>query len=848
MPHPGDNSAAAPPPQRQPSRSVDELPTSPSRRRYIENARARSPRGAGHPGVLPPPTVDSARITLVSPPAVDERSMSPPVPAPPAAPVAAAPAAGAPASPAAAKAFEAKTSGTSTGALHSPQEPGAPPAGPASTYRSYSVPRSRSGSDVGGLGSLLPVASLLRAARSQSPVPVAHRTQAAAAETPAPAVAATPRTEPQVKPPPRRQSPPAPSRPGATPAASAAPSPLPVAAHASEILAPLPLPLQRLPEAAGGAPWRAALQEASTGLMAQAQELLRLAGGEAAPQGRGGTPRRCGPSHALSSKMWSPPPIPKERPARGAAAGKADVVGTAWDSPRSACPSRAPVERSPSAEPPAAPPRELLARLEALERENYDLRRERRNQRIDVSALSESLRATRRELRRMKAALADHRTAASDMKRSMVFMQDGIVRDISDAVLAAREDAYEQGAAYFRGLYQAAERERRALHHQVQQLLGAVRVVARVRPLLPHEPGPAAPRLPPPADPRRPTGDTVVMQRGAAGQKLHFTFDAVFGPDATQDDLFTEVADVATSCLDGHGCCVLAYGQTGSGKTHTMLGDGGVTLAVLSDIFTGMKEREAGGGYEYKFYVSVVEVYNDSVTDLLAAAREPPHRVASTSGSSHVSLKDVDLEEIEVTHGEQDLLDVLFIGEDARVVGESNHNARSTRSHLIVRGRVAGTDRISGRAIDGRVMLADLAGSERLQTSTVHRGSSVTQSISKATLRETQYINKSLSALGDVVQALAAGAAHVPYRNARLTHFLHPCLKKGSKVVVIANVSPSAAVASETICTLQFAARARAVLLGEARGTARGLERPRSRGLSTEAGVRRSRSAPHLPR
>ena len=137
-------------------------------------------------------------------------------------------------------------------------------------------------------------------------------------------------------------------------------------------------------------------------------------------------------------------------------------------------------------------------------------------------------------------------------------------------------------------------------------------------------------------------------------------------------------------------------------------------------------------------------------------------------------------------------------------------NERSSRSHSVVTVYVSSADVAAGRVARGRLHLIDLAGSERVARS-------------EATgdrLKEAQHINKSLSALGDVIAALLEKRAHVPYRNSQLTRLLSDSLGGNSKVVLLAHVSPESASLPETSSTLLFAQRCSQVELGKAKANA----------------------------
>lgn len=117
------------------------------------------------------------------------------------------------------------------------------------------------------------------------------------------------------------------------------------------------------------------------------------------------------------------------------------------------------------------------------------------------------------------------------------------------------------------------------------------------------------------------------------------------------------------------------------------------------------------------------------------------------------------------------------------------------------------TDSLTGGTTVGKLTLCDLAGSERIGKSEVQGQA----------LKEAQAINKSLSCLGDVIAALGAKQGHVPYRNSKLTHVLQDSLGGNSKTLMFVNCSPAAVNCSESVCSLQFASRAKSVELVSAR-------------------------------
>ncbi|KAK9846394.1 hypothetical protein WJX81_002948 [Elliptochloris bilobata] len=353
---------------------------------------------------------------------------------------------------------------------------------------------------------------------------------------------------------------------------------------------------------------------------------------------------------------------------------------------------------------------------------------------------------------------------------------------------------------------------RRALHNQLIDLKGAIRVFARVRPLGPGEAqaaGSAAPAVRVDA-----AVGAVEVAFGRVGgiakdgslstskRLQRFTFDASFGGAAPQAAVYAEVAPVVTSVLDAYNVCIFAYGQTGSGKTHTMEGpegDRGVAFLTLADLFRIAAARRVEADFE-------ISVYNEHLYDLLgepcADGGRPRLEVHLGPGGAAVP----GLTEAPAGSAEEAWA-LLCRGAAARACAETKANARSSRSHCLLRVAVSSRSRITGDVAKARLWLVDLAGSERLSRS---------EAVGER-LAEAQAINRSLSALGDCIHALATRAAHVPFRATKLTSVLADSLSGDSKTVMLVAASPAAADAAETACSLAFAARVRGVELGAAR-------------------------------
>ncbi|KAL0738688.1 hypothetical protein Bca4012_014898 [Brassica carinata] len=311
------------------------------------------------------------------------------------------------------------------------------------------------------------------------------------------------------------------------------------------------------------------------------------------------------------------------------------------------------------------------------------------------------------------------------------------------------------GLAYAATGYKRVLEENRKLYNLVQDLKGNIRVYCRVRPFMPGQPTSLS------TVENIEEGTITIRVPSKYGKEGHkpFMFNKVFGPSATQEEVFSDMQPLVRSVLDGYNVCIFAYGQTGSGPkqlTEESLGVNYRALADLNNSHNGINVPEA----------NLVPV-------------------SSTA----------------------DVIQLMDVGQLNRAVSSTAMNDRSSRSHSCVTVHVQGRDLTSGAILHGSMHLVDLAGSERVDKSEV----------TGDRLKEAQHINKSLSALGDVISSLSQKNAHVPYRNSKLTQLLQDSLGGSAKTLMFVHVSPEAETVGETISTLKFAERVGSVELGAAR-------------------------------
>ncbi|CAI0551273.1 unnamed protein product [Linum tenue] len=345
--------------------------------------------------------------------------------------------------------------------------------------------------------------------------------------------------------------------------------------------------------------------------------------------------------------------------------------------------------------------------------------------------------------------------------------------------------------------------ERKRLYNEVIELKGNIRVFCRCRPLNQAEVEKGCNNV---AE-FDSCQENELHVLAADSSKKPFKFDHVFRPDDNQEAVFAETKPIVTSVLDGYNVCIFAYGQTGTGKTFTMEGTPehrGVNYRTLEELFRVSEERM--GFMKYELFVSMLEVYNEKLRDLLVVNPSEISKRLEIKQAADGTQEVPGLVESHVSSTEE-VWKILQSGNCIRSVGSTSANEQSSRSHCLLRVTVKGESLIDGQKTKSHLWLVDLAGSERVGKIEVEG----------ERLKESQFINKSLSALGDVISALASKSSHIPYRNSKLTHMLQNSLGEDCKTLMFVQISPSSADLGETLCSLNFATRVRGVETGPAR-------------------------------
>ncbi|KAL1637621.1 hypothetical protein SLS58_009294 [Diplodia intermedia] len=341
--------------------------------------------------------------------------------------------------------------------------------------------------------------------------------------------------------------------------------------------------------------------------------------------------------------------------------------------------------------------------------------------------------------------------------------------------------------------------------------------------------------------------DTTIAVDSQQGKKL-FVFDRVFGESVDQAGVWEYLSESVNAFVQGYNVSILAYGQSGAGKSYTMgtsgpqqqaneeaMGHSAPIAAGSSGLraptrystmgLPGAGAKSAEKNWQLK--ASYVEIYNEQLRDLLVPADVPQHERAQVtiredpkgriilSGLQQMTINSID-----------DLLHALNFGSSIRQTDATAINSQSSRSHAVfslnlvqkksksATGQLSVQDKrrsmpleaMSGSdswvTVDSKLHFVDLAGSERLKN-TGAEGARAREGIS---------INAGLASLGKVISQLSQrSGSHVSYRDSKLTRLLQDSLGGNAITYMVACVNPAEFHLSETLNTVQYAQRARAI-------------------------------------
>eukprot|EP00210_Caulerpa_lentillifera_P004934 g4708.t1 len=345
---------------------------------------------------------------------------------------------------------------------------------------------------------------------------------------------------------------------------------------------------------------------------------------------------------------------------------------------------------------------------------------------------------------------------------------------------------------------------RKKAYNLIRELKGNIRVIARIRP-------------PPTKDTQEQDISaklhdeyTICLSTEAIGASSshrtvgallkRYEFDACFGPQATQEEVYSETSQLIQSALDGYNVCIFCYGQTGSGKTHTLTGSGnceGIIPLFMRDLFNSDTELE-----KTSISVYMLELYQEDLLDLLSMSNDTRDKL-SIRVDSESGLVTVKGAEIRCAGSSAELKGIFEEGLKRRKTATTQSNAESSRSHLIFTVLLERLNVITRATTKSKITFVDLAGSERIFKSGAINDNQ--------RLNEAKAINKSLSALGDVISALTTKESFIPYRNHKLTELMRDSLGGNAKTLMIVNISSLKSDAKETLNTLDYAQRVKQV-------------------------------------
>eukprot|EP01063_Lacrimia_lanifica_P003698 TRINITY_DN119_c0_g2_i1.p1 TRINITY_DN119_c0_g2~~TRINITY_DN119_c0_g2_i1.p1 ORF type:complete len:1452 (+),score=588.59 TRINITY_DN119_c0_g2_i1:77-4432(+) len=337
-----------------------------------------------------------------------------------------------------------------------------------------------------------------------------------------------------------------------------------------------------------------------------------------------------------------------------------------------------------------------------------------------------------------------------------------------------------------------------------------VKVAVRVRPLWAKEE----------MDQALPCTKVIDSQQLLLGKDRAFTFDTVFGAGAQQADVYEGVAaPLMEQFFHGINCTVLAYGQTGAGKTYTMgtgdltgilPDDEGIVPRVVAHLFSTLEKKKKaaeakGGTLTFKCKLSFIEIYNESLRDLLRPSTTAKNLQIREDTNGGIVVNGAHEELVERP---EEAFNQLDNGIFSRTTGATMMNGCSSRSHSILtfvleQHLFASLDANPDVTV-AKLHLVDLAGSERNKK---------TQAVGQR-FKEAVSINTGLLALGNVISILGEASktekkTHVPYRDSKLTRLLQDSLGGNASTLIIACVSPADTNFEETLNTLKYANRAK---------------------------------------
>ncbi|KOM32029.1 hypothetical protein LR48_Vigan01g158500 [Vigna angularis] len=443
----------------------------------------------------------------------------------------------------------------------------------------------------------------------------------------------------------------------------------------------------------------------------------------------------------------------------------------------------------------------LEQNLSALEKRNageisslqWKLEQERKVVKSEANELERKLEGCRQELLAAKATISAKDSDLVSMQNNLKELEE--LREMKEDIDRKNEQTAAilkmQGAqlAEMETLYKEEQVLRKRYFNVIEDMKGKIRVYCRLRPLNEKEIAEKERKVLTAVD------EFTVEYPWKDDKPKQNIYDRVFDGVATQESYLVQ------SAVDGYNVCIFAYGQTGSGKTFTIYGSDnnpGLTPRAIAELFRIL--RRDNNKYSFSLKAYMVELYQDTLIDLLAPKNGKHLKLDIKKDSTGmVVVENVTIMSISTI---EELNNIIQRGSERRHISGTQMNDESSRSHLILSIVIESTNLQSQSVARGKLSFVDLAGSERVKKS----GSTGSQ------LKEAQSINKSLSALADVISALSSGGQHTPYRNHKLTMLMSDSLGGNAKTLMFVNVSPAESNLDETHNSLMYASRVRSIV------------------------------------
>lgn len=400
---------------------------------------------------------------------------------------------------------------------------------------------------------------------------------------------------------------------------------------------------------------------------------------------------------------------------------------------------------------------DLTAKLEDCQDELSRVKTRLESKTIELENLEKSYQALNTEHRSYKR---DMELKEADNKRLSNLLDQE--RDETKRLNAEVAEAIREKEAA-KARMRENETRLRYIHNQMLELKGNIRVFARVRPVAEEEGESAVATAPEETL-------TVAKPNPKVGGKpiaVPFQFDRVLGEEVPQCDVFEEVEQLIISALDGYNICIFAYGQTGSGKTYTMEGPPGLEFEdesqeihfgiiprAIRRVFQLTEERKENG-WEYTLGASFIEIYNETIQDLLDKNKKECNIRVTTDPKKGEGVFVENMLSVPVTSVRQ-IAHLMEKARKNRSVAATKCNDRSSRSHCVFQVHITARNSINEINRESVLNLVDLAGSERVKDSGAEG----------ARFTETKNINSSLTQLSTVMMSLGNKVNHgpVPHR------------------------------------------------------------------------------------